>query len=101
MTDVPTGASPAACYDHVILGKREKLFELVLGGRSDSNIRFDDLRRLLLELGFSERIKGSHHMFAREGVDEQVNLQRDGSKAKAYQVKQVRAVILRYHLERE
>jgi hypothetical protein len=27
-----------------------------------------------------------------------INLQREGSKAKPYQVKQIRAVILKYHL---
>lgn len=32
---------------------------------------------------------------------EKVNLQRDGAKAKPYQVKQVRNVILRYGLQEE
>jgi hypothetical protein len=42
----------------------------VLRGSSDANIRFSDLRALLLRLGFQERIKGSHHIFTREDVDE-------------------------------
>ena len=37
-------------------------------------------------------------MFVKSGIEEQVNLQRDGAKAKPYQVKQVRGVILRHHL---
>ena len=49
-------------------------------------------------LGFTERIRGSHHIFRREGVRELINLQRDGSQAKPYQVRQVRQVILRNHL---
>jgi hypothetical protein len=52
----------------------------------------------LNELGFSERIKGSHHIFFRDGVDEIINVQPIGAKAKAYQVKQVRNVILKYRL---
>jgi hypothetical protein len=75
-----------------------KTLEQVLSGRSDANIRFDELRGLLLALGFTERSRGSHHMFGKSGIEEQVNLQRDGAKAKPYQVKQVRIIILRYDL---
>ena len=39
-----------------------------------------------------------HHLFRRAGVEERVNLQRDGSYAKSYQVKQVRAVIMKHRL---
>lgn len=53
---------------------------------------------MLTHLGFQERIKGSHHIFVRDGVEEILNLQPVGSKAKAYQVKQVRGVILKYRL---
>jgi hypothetical protein len=80
------------------VGKFEKLLLQVLRGTSDTNIQFDDLRHLLLRLGFEERIRGSHHMFRRRGVEEKINLQRDDGKAKPYQVRQVRAVILRYKL---
>ena len=78
--------------------RREKLVAEVLSGRADANIDFDDLRGLLLSLGFTERTKGSHHMFRKAGVEERVNLQRDGRNAKPYQVRQVRAVILKYNL---
>ena len=50
---------------------------------------------------FAERIRGSHHIFSREGVAEILNLQPKGSKAKAYQVKQVREVIVSHGLARE
>ena len=49
-------------------------------------------------LGFDERTPGSHHIFRTPGVEERINLQRDGKHAKVYQVRQVRAVILRYRL---
>ena len=80
------------------MSKYEKLLVQILRGASDSNVSFDGLCQLLRHLGFDERIRGSHHIFSREGVEEIVNLQPIGSKAKAYQVKQVRGVILRYRL---
>lgn len=73
----------------------------VLGGESDANIRFDDLRNLLFSVGFEERTRGSHHLFNRPGVTERVNLQREGSHAKPYQVRQVRRILLKYELAGE
>ena len=76
----------------------EKTLEKVLRGTSDANLAFSDLRKLLSKLGFAERIRGSHHIYTRKGVPEILNLQPSGSKAKPYQVKQVRYVILAYRL---
>lgn len=70
----------------------------VLRGSSDANIRFSELCALLARLGFSERIKGSHHIFTREDVVEILNLQPRNSLAKPYQVKQVRKVLVQYKL---
>ena len=81
------------------MGKYDELRLRILQGKSDANISFDDLRHLLLWLGFEERTRGSHHIFRRQGVRELVNLQREGSKAKVYQVRQVRQVVVRYGLE--
>ncbi|MBU2054681.1 MAG: type II toxin-antitoxin system HicA family toxin [Proteobacteria bacterium] len=78
--------------------KYKKLFFQILRGASDANIPFDDLRNLLLRLRFEERIRGSHHNFRKDGVEEKINLQRDNGKAKVYQVRQVRSVILRYKM---
>ncbi len=80
------------------MGKDEKLLVQVLGGKADANIAFADLIRLLHRLGFEMRVSGSHHMFRMAGVEEKINLHRDGNKAKPYQVKQVRNVILKYRL---
>jgi len=79
----------------------EKTLEAVLRGTSDANMRFEDLRQLMLRLGFAERTKGSHHMFRKSGIPERINLQREGNKAKPYQVRQVRQAILRYRLADE
>ena len=78
--------------------QRDKLLEKILGGRADANIPFAELCHLLRRLGFEERIRGGHHIFTKEGVEEILNLQPKGAKAKVYQVKQVRQVILRYKL---
>ena len=80
------------------MGKYDKLLFQILRGTSDANIPFDDLRNLLGSLNFEEKIRGSHHMFRRAGIIEKINLQREGNKAKVYQVRQVRAVILKYKL---
>jgi len=80
------------------MGKYEKLLQRILHGTSDANISFKDLCRLLRRLGFEERIRGSHHIFRKAGITEKINLQKAGSKAKPYQVRQVRAVILKYRL---
>jgi len=78
--------------------RNERLLQSILGGRSDANIRFADLRALLVNLGFSERVRGSHHLFTKEGVVEIINLQSRGGQAKPYQVRQVRNIILKYKL---
>jgi virulence-associated protein VapD len=64
----------------------EKILLKVLRGTSDANIAFTDLQRLLVGLGFDERIRGSHHIFTKDGVAEILNLQPKGNKAKVYQV---------------
>ena len=81
------------------MGNYAKLVRAILLGRSDANIGFDELRNLLLKLGFDERTRGSHHIFRRDGIEERINLQRDGGKAKPYQMRQVRAVLVRHKLE--
>ena len=75
-----------------------KTLRRVLSGTSDATIRFDELRQLLLNLGFDMRARGSHHIFRKAGIEEKVNLQREGSEEKPYQVRQVRNVLLKYHL---
>ncbi len=81
------------------MGKHDKTLRQVLLGGADANVSFSMLRGLMLTLGFDERIRGDHHIFTRNGVDEIINLQPVDGKAKAYQVRQVRNVVLKYKLE--
>ena len=78
--------------------QRDALLDRILRGTADANIPFADLCQLLRRLDFEERVRGSHHIFTRPGVQEILNLQPKGSKSKPYQVKQVRSVVLRYRL---
>lgn len=78
------------------MGKNSSLIAQILLGRSDNSIAFRDLIHLLLSLGFSERINGSHHIFTRQGFPERITLQADGKHAKGYQVRQIRQILLKY-----
>ena len=78
--------------------KQRKVFLKILEANSDANITFNDICNLLQSLGFKQRIKGSHHIFYKEGVSEIINIQPNGSKAKPYQVKQIRNLITHYKL---
>ena len=83
------------------MSRHERLLERILRGGSDANLRFADLVGLMRYLGFEERITGSHHIFRKEGIVEKVNLQRDGSDAKTYQVRQVRQLIAKHRLGKD
>ncbi|MDT8409319.1 MAG: type II toxin-antitoxin system HicA family toxin [Wenzhouxiangellaceae bacterium] len=70
----------------------------ILSGSADTNIEFSHLCQLLARLDFEERVKGSRHIFTRDGMEEILNLQPRGGKAKPYQVKQVRNILVKYQL---
>jgi hypothetical protein len=80
------------------MSNRERLLTRILDGKSDANIAFEGLCNLLLYFGFELRTRGSHHLFRKAGIIEKINLQKDGSKAKPYQVRQVRNLILKHRL---
>ena len=73
-------------------------YDIVMSGISDSNIRFIDVRNLLLSYGFRERVKGDHFIYKRDDIPERINIQPNGNKAKAYQIKQVRLIFEKYGL---
>ena len=83
------------------MSKHDKLLDKLLRGTSDANIPFEGLCHLLRRLGFAVRVRGSHHIFSRDGVEEILNLQPRGANAKPYQAKQVRDVILKYKLSED
>lgn len=73
-------------------------YDLIMSGKNDSNIRFQDFRNLILSYGFRERIKGDHYIYKRDDIIERINIQPNGNKAKAYQVRQVRILFEKYGL---
>jgi len=79
----------------------EKLLLKILSGTSDNNISFSKLINLLKRFDFEIRIKGSHHIITKKGVEEIINLQPEGNKAKSYQIKQVRNLLIKYKLADE
>jgi hypothetical protein len=81
------------------VSKFDRILAQILEGSADANISFDDLRRLLNRMAFDERVRGSHHIFRKEGIEEMINLQSDGSKAKPYQIRQVPSIIVKYGLK--
>ncbi len=80
------------------MGKYEKLLQKILSGTSDNNIKFSELRMILNQLGFKERVRGDHYIFTKDNIEEIINIQPKNSKAKGYQVKQIRNLIVKYHL---
>ncbi len=80
------------------MSQYEKLLLSLLSGTKDKGILFADLRTVLDRLGFQCRIKGDHFIYTKDGVEEIINIQPVGNKAKPYQVKQVRNIILKYQL---
>jgi len=83
------------------MSRHEKLYQHILLRRSDANVNFESLCALMQHLGFTERVRGDHHIFWKTGVEEILNLQPREGKAKPYQVKQVRDLILRCRLRLE
>jgi predicted RNA binding protein YcfA (HicA-like mRNA interferase family) len=80
------------------MGRHQRLLARVRAGKGIANVPFVDLCALLRHLGFAEQQRGSHHIFRRRDVGERINLQAWGADAPPYQVRQVRALILKYDL---
>ena len=72
----------------------KKIYESVISGDADYGIRFGDLQNLLLALGFElRRVRGSHFLYYHAASGAFMNIQKDGAKAKAYEVRQLREII--------
>ena len=61
-----------------MVARTEKTFHRVLRGMAAANISFEDLGRLLRELGCEERVCGGHHIFAEQGSEKILNLATPG-----------------------
>jgi predicted RNA binding protein YcfA (HicA-like mRNA interferase family) len=81
------------------MSQRQKFMAQLLNPANSANLDFTALVNLLLYFGFEQRVRGSHHIFTKDGVEEIINLQpAAGNHVKPYQAKQVRELILRYNL---
>lgn len=76
----------------------EKLYQTIISGMQDKNIKFRDLQKLLDVLGFEHRVRGDHYIYFYENLPENMNIQPSGNMAKPYQVKQIRNYLLKYHI---
>lgn len=73
------------------MGLAEQIADLE---RSRNNIRFNELVKISREHFGNERTSSSHHIFKTPWPgDPRINLQKDGNKAKPYQVDQVAAAL--------
>ncbi|MBD5451511.1 MAG: type II toxin-antitoxin system HicA family toxin [Lachnospiraceae bacterium] len=77
----------------------KKTYNDVMSEKSDNNIHFNDFRNLIVDLGFDFiRQNGSHMQYFHCGHHVFMNIQNDGSKAKGYEVRQLRKIILKFGL---
>jgi len=84
---------------YIAMATVNKIMQSILSGTQDRNIKFIDLQRILYALGFECRIRGDHFIYWKDGIQEIINIQPDRNKAKAYQVKQIRNIIVKYQME--
>lgn len=74
-------------------------YDMVMSGNSDNSINYIDFQNLILNLGFEfKRQNGSHTIYYNSSINERLNIQKDGSKAKGYQVRQLKAIIIKHDL---
>lgn len=71
-------------------------YDMVMSGKCDNNIRFNDLRKMLDLLNFGYRVKGDHFIYYRDDITEIINIQPRGNKAKGYEVKQICLLFRQY-----
>ena len=80
------------------MSKPTKTLAKILSGDSDAGIRFEEMCALLVRLDFGKRIRGSHHIFTRAGIETLIDLQPRQGKCKPYQVRQVREVLIKFNI---
>jgi hypothetical protein len=86
------------CSPNPDMDRHRKLYQFIMLKKGDANVSFSAICNLLQHLGFDERIRGDHHIFYRLDIEEIINLQPIGNKAKAYQIKQIRELFFRYNI---
>ncbi|MBB5686263.1 type II toxin-antitoxin system HicA family toxin [Sphingobium boeckii] len=74
-----------------------KLLSKLLDGR---RLTFTEFVRLMEAFGFVNiRTHGSHRIFSRRDIADQISVQPKGKEAKPYQVRQFRAIVEEYELK--
>ncbi len=77
----------------------KKIYNEVMSGKSDNNIKFNDFRNLIVDLGITfTRQSGSHVQYYHSEINERMTIQNANSKAKGYQVRQLRNIIIKHGL---
>ena len=66
------------------------------------NVKFDDLIKICIKYFGTPRVSGSHHIFKTPWKgDPRINIQKEGNKAKPYQVKLVLKALDKLEVENE
>lgn len=78
--------------------KAQKTYLEIMSRKKDKNISFSDLKNLLDTLGFYCSVRGDHYVY-RRADSPIINIQPEGNKAKAYQIRQIRNILIELELE--
>jgi predicted RNA binding protein YcfA (HicA-like mRNA interferase family) len=77
----------------------DKLIDRFLAGQK---LSFAEFRAVLKAYGWRlERTRGSHHIYRHQAASRPLPIEPDGKDARAYQLKQARAMIERHGLDRK
>lgn len=71
------------------MSKLQKLIEKILEGRT---VSYDEAEKLLIQLGFKIRTKGSHHVFFKDNYLKNVSIKRR-SQLLTYQIRELKEVL--------
>ena len=77
----------------------KKVYQAVMSGTSDYNIKFNDFYNLMIALGFEPKHQKGSHIKLVHPNGAIMEVQRDGAKAKGYQIKQLRQIIQKGGIE--
>lgn len=80
------------------MSKFKKLYDRIINKKIDS-VNFPDLQYFLEKFDFDQRVEGDHFIYYKKGISEIINIQSDGNMAKPYQVRQIRNIVVKYHME--
>jgi hypothetical protein len=81
------------------MSQLDKLIRRFLDGEK---LTFTEFQRVLEAYGWTlARVRGSHHMYSHRKTPRPLPVEPDGKNARAYQLRQARAMIERHGLDRE